>query len=113
MKAKRKTARRSQRQKDVLHTITFFMVTISLIGGLIAYLWIYTEVDETSLALEIQRSVELELMDEIKTLQSEYDNLRRIDVITKKASAELNMVLASPETMAVYIEPAFLTNSYD
>jgi len=84
-----------------------------MIGGLIAYLWIYTEVGETLTALEIQRTIEIELVDEIKSLRSKSDYLRRVDIITKKASSELSMVLANPETLAVYVDPAYITRDYD
>ncbi len=113
MKPRNKTKRRSQKHKDFVHTIVFFVVISSLIGGLIAYLWIYTEVDETLIVLEIQRAIEIELVDEIKSLQSKTDYLRRVDIITKKASTELSMVLANPESLAVYVEPAYINRDYD
>ncbi len=110
---KKKFHRRSKKQKEYLQTITFFLVTILSITGLITYLWVYTEVDETLMALEIQNSTVDELVDDIKELQSKMEYLQRADVIATKAQRELGMVTARPESITVYIEPNLYTNEHD
>jgi hypothetical protein len=91
----------------------FFLVTIAMIGGLVAYLWVYTEVDEALIALEIQRKTVIELTDEIKKIHSEIEYLKRVDVISKKVYQELGMVVATPETIMVYIEPEYMVYNSD
>jgi cell division protein FtsB len=101
------------KQKNILSTMVFFLVMIAMIGGLVAYLWVYTEVDEALIALEIQRKTVIELTDEVKKIHSEIEYLKRVDVISKKAYQELGMVVASPETIAVYIEPKYMVYNSD
>jgi cell division protein FtsB len=96
--------RRSKRQKEYLQALSFFLVTVGSIAALIAYLWVYTEVDETLLALEIQHSTVEELTDEIQSLQSSIEYLQRADVISAKARTELNMRVARPESLVVYLD---------
>jgi hypothetical protein len=44
----KKLAKRSTRkQKEFIQTLSFFAITIASIVGIIAYLWVYTEIDET------------------------------------------------------------------
>ena len=38
--------RRSKRNREFFQTLLFFSTTILSIAGLIAYLWVYTEIDE-------------------------------------------------------------------
>lgn len=95
--------RASKKQKEFLQTLMFFFVTIISIVGLISYLWIYTEVDETLLAIEIQESTVNELLNDIKQLESEIESLSRADVIASRAKTELNMVPTQPETLAIKI----------
>jgi cell division protein FtsB len=109
----RKTKRMNLKQKNFLSTLVFFLVTITMIGGLIAYLWVYTEVDEALIALEIQSKTVIELKDEIKILHSEIQYLKRVDVISKKVNQELGMVVAMPETIMVYIEPEYMVYNND
>ena len=73
------------------------------ISGLIIYLWVYTEIDETMLAIEVQNQVTKELDNSLKELKMEIINLSRSDRISSVARNELNMVPAEPETLMIFI----------
>ena len=73
------------------------------ISGLIIYLWVYTEIDETMLAIEVQNQVTKELDNSLKELEMEVINLSRSDRISSVARNELNMVPAEPETLIIFI----------
>jgi len=96
----------SKRNRDIVQSLVFFGSTIIFIGCLILYLWVYTEIDETLLAIEIQNSTAKELQNEINEFQSEIESLSRPDVIARKAREELNMVFTQPETLQIGINPA-------
>ncbi|MBT5748398.1 MAG: hypothetical protein HOI40_03660, partial [Candidatus Marinimicrobia bacterium] len=51
----------SKRTRDVIQSFIFFISTLGIISCLIIYLWVYTEIDETLLAIEIQNSTANEL----------------------------------------------------
>ena len=102
----KKLAKRSTRkQKEFIQTLSFFAITIASIVGLIAYLWVYAEIDETLIAIELQKATREELNNSIKDLQNDIALLGRVDRITDKARKELGMVFATPETISVYIDP--------
>ena len=44
------------------------MTTMLSISGLIIYLWVYTEIDETMLAIEVQNQVTKELDNSLKEI---------------------------------------------
>lgn len=73
------------------------------ISGLIIYLWVYTEIDETMLTIEIQSQVTKELDNSLKELKMEVLNLSRSDRISSVARDQLNMVPAEPETLIIFI----------
>ena len=73
------------------------------ISGLIVYLWVYTEIDETMLAIEVQNQVTKELDNSLKELKMEVSNLSRSDRISSVARKKLNMVPAEPETLMIFI----------
>ncbi len=98
----------SKKQKELLQTLMFFFVTIVSIAGLISYLWVYTEVDETLLALEVQQFTVKELLNDIKELESDIESLSRADVISSRARKELGMVSVVPETLSIQIVNAGL-----
>ena len=79
------------------------MTTILSISGLIVYLWVYTEIDETMLAIEVQNQVTKELDNSLKELKMEVLSLSRSDRISSVARNELNMVPAEPETLMIFI----------
>ena len=79
------------------------MTTMLSISGLIVYLWVYTEIDETMLAIEVQNQVTKELDNSLKELKMEVINLSRSDRISSVARNELNMVPAEPETLMIFI----------
>ena len=96
--------RRSKKQQEFIQTLTFFSFILVLIFGLIGYLWVYMEVDETLLDIEIHNKTAHSLNNELKELQSEIDYLSRVDIISQKARTDLDMVPATPETLIVYID---------
>ena len=99
--AKRK--RRSKKSADFLQTLLFFITTMLSISGLIIYLWVYTEIDETMLTIEIQSQVTKELDNSLKELKMEVLSLSRSDRISSVARDQLSMVPAEPETLIIFI----------
>ena len=93
----------SKRARDLIQSLLFFISTFGIISCLIFYLWVYTEIDETLLAIEIQNSTASELTNELQELKSDIESLSRPDVIAKRARAELNMVFTDPETLLISI----------
>ncbi|MAM64316.1 MAG: hypothetical protein CMF92_01740 [Candidatus Marinimicrobia bacterium] len=102
---KKNTKRNARKQKEFIQTLSFFGITIASIVGLISYLWVYTEIDETLIAIELQKATREELNNSIKDLQNDIALLGRVDRVTDKARKELGMVFATPETISVYIDP--------
>ena len=98
-----KKKRRSKKSADFLQTLLFFIITTLSISGLILYLWVYTEIDETMLTIEIQNQVTKELDNSLKELKMEVLNLSRSDRISSVARNQLNMVPAEPETLMILI----------
>ena len=96
--------RMSKKAINILQSIIFFFSTITIISCLIVYLWVYTEIDETLLAIEIQSSTAEELKNIIDELKNDIESLERADVIAKRAQNELKMVFAEPETLRVTID---------
>lgn len=100
----------SKRQRDLIQSLVFFISTISIISCLIIYLWVYTEIDETLLVIEIQNSTLQELQNEVRELQSNIESLSRADIIAKRARNELDMVFTQPETLQITIDPLLMKN---
>jgi cell division protein FtsL len=98
-----KRKRRSKKSTEFLQTLLFFITTMLSISGLIVYLWVYTEIDETMLAIEVQNQVTKELDNSLKELKMEVSNLSRSDRISSVARKKLNMVPAEPETLMIFI----------
>lgn len=101
------------RRKEFFQTLMFFIVTVCSIGGLILYLWIYTEIDETLMAIEMQKSTMSELDNSIIELKSEIARLYRVDRITAFAREKLGMVVAEPESIFVLVDPVVLEVEVD
>ena len=99
------TKRNARKQKEFIQTLSFFGIAIASIVSLISYLWVYTEIDETLIAIELQKATREELKSSIKDLQNDIALLGRVDRVTDKARKELGMVFATPETISVYINP--------
>ena len=95
----------SKKTRDVIQSIIFFTSTMAIISCLIMYLWVYTEIDETLLAIEIQNSTAKELQNGIHELNSQIESMSRADVIAKKAQDELKMVFTEPETLRITVTP--------
>ena len=103
-------SRISKKTKNIIHSFFFFISTIALISCLIIYLWVYTEIDETILSIEIQNSTAEELENSIGELKSEIESLSRADVIAEKARNDLKMVFTHPETLRIEIDPNIKSN---
>ena len=95
--------RLSKQTQNLIQSIVFFTTTIAVIISLIIYLWVYTEIDETILAIEIQNSTLAELRNNIDEIKNEIESLNRADVIAKKAKKELGMVFTQPETLRITV----------
>ena len=95
----------SKKTQDVIQSLIFFTSTMAIISCLIMYLWVYTEIDETLLAIEIQNSTAKELQNRIYELKSQIESMSRADVIAKKAQDELKMVFTEPETLRITVTP--------
>ncbi len=98
-----KKKRLSKQTQNIIQSIVFFTSTVAVIISLIIYLWVYTEIDETILAIEIQNSTLLELQNNIDEIKNEIESLNRADVIAKKAKKELGMVFTQPETLRITV----------
>jgi len=102
MKATKK--RRTRKNNDLIQTVIFFSSSILSIAGLIIYLWIYTEIDQTVINIETQKQVSKELRNSLSELEIEISRLSRGDRISRVARTELDMVPAKPETIMIYID---------
>ena len=96
--------RRSRKNNDLIQTVIFFSSSILSIAGLIIYLWIYTEIDQTVINIETQKQVSKELRNSLSELEIEISRLSRGDRISRVARTELDMVPAKPETIMIYID---------
>jgi len=67
------------------------------------------EIDESILSIEIQNATARSLKNEIDVIKNDLEKLNRADVITSRAKNELNMVVASPETLVVAIKKYVLS----
>ena len=107
----KKRKRRSKKNREFFQTLLFFSTTILSITGLIVYLWVYTEVDETMLAIEVQNQVSIELDNSENELKIDITQLSRGDRISQVARTELNMIPAQPETLMIYIDKNIITDA--
>ena len=98
-----KRKRMSKKNQNLLQSIIFFGSTILVISCLIIYLWVYTEIDETLLLIEIQTSTVRQLENEIYEIKNSIESLNRADAIAKRAKEELKMVFTDPETLNVFL----------
>ena len=99
----RKNKRRSIKSGNFIQVFLFFICTIGSIVCLIFYLWVFKEIDESLLAIEIQNTTARELKNDIDEIKNKVENLSRSDLITARAKKELGMVVAQPETLIVAI----------
>ena len=93
--------RKSLKRSSFYQGLLFFFSTIGSIICLILYLWIFKEIDESILSIEIQNATARSLKNEIDVIKNDLEKLSRADVITSRAKNELNMVIAAPETLVV------------
>jgi len=94
----------TRRQKQLLRSFAPYIFGIVFITGLILYVWIYSEIDETLKEVELLTASANELDDDINILKDEIDYLRRVDVITNRAKNDLGMVFTAPETIEIFID---------
>jgi len=97
-----------RKQRQFLQSIIPFTIVLATISGLIAYLWISSEVDETLKELEIQQTAVVNLNNDIGNLKDDIEYLERVDVLTARAKNELGMVFTAPETIAIYVDESTL-----
>ena len=95
--------RTSKKSKNIIQGFIFFSLTTSIIISLIIYLWVYTEIDETTLAIEIQNATLKEFENQIFELKNETESLNRVDIISNKAHNEINMIYTEPEIFQIEI----------
>ena len=100
----------SKKTKNAIHSLIFFISTFALISCLIIYLWVYTEIDETILSIEIHNSTAAELQNTIEKLKSDIESLSRADIIAEKAKNDLEMVFTEPETLRIKIDQPLKNN---
>jgi hypothetical protein len=93
----------SKKSQSIIEGFIFFSLTTGFVTCLILYLWIYTEIDETTLTIEIQNATLREFKNQIFELRNETERLSRVDVISNKAQKEINMVFTEPETYQIEI----------
>ena len=105
--------RRSRKNQEYLQSFLFFLTSILSIAGLLVYLWVYTEIDETVINIETQKQVAFELKNSIDELEIEISQLSRGDRISRLARSELQMVPAKPETIMIYIDQNDIAQSND
>lgn len=98
-----KRKRVSKKIQNLFQSIIFFASTILVISSLIVYLWVYTEIDETLLLVEIQTSTVRELENEIYEIKNSIESLNRADAIAKRAKKDLKMVFTEPETLNILL----------
>ena len=104
MISRRRSKRKSLKKSNFYQGIIFFFSTVGSIVCLIFYLWVFKEIDESILSIEIQNATARSLKNEIDVIKNDLEKLNRADVITSRAKNELNMVVASPETLVVAIK---------
>ena len=102
--------RRSKRIRDLIQGFLFFLSTIGTISCLILYLWVFKEIDESLLAIEIQAPTARELSNEVNELTSKIDQLSRPDIIKSREGKELGMVIDKQETLVITLDKSILNN---
>ncbi len=102
--ARRSSRKKRNQRKEIFRTLLFYLSSGGLILALIVYLMIYTAIDESLVALGIQKSTLKELETEVATLEARVDYLSRPDVIARKARQELGMVTVRPESIIIYLD---------
>ena len=105
--------RRSRKNQEYVQSFLFFLSSILSIAGLLVYLWVYTEIDETVINIESQKQVVFELQNSIDELEIEISRLSRGDRISHVARSELQMVPAKPETIMIYIDQSEIAQLND
>jgi len=105
---KQKSKFNPRKQRQFLRSIIPFTIVVVAISGLIAYLWISSEVDETLNELQIQQVTVVDLNNEIGNLKDDIEYFQRVDVLTARAKNELGMVFTAPETIAIYVDESTL-----
>jgi cell division protein FtsB len=101
MISRKRQKRKSLKTSSFYQGLIFFFSSIGSIVSLILYLWIFKEIDESILLVEIQSATARSLKNDLDELKNEIENLSRSDIITARATNELNMTIAIPETLVI------------
>ena len=80
----RKRTRRSIKTGNLIQGFLFFICTVGSIVCLIFYLWVFKEIDESILAIEIQKTTSRELKNEIDEINIIKSLLLQSSKILKK-----------------------------
>ena len=104
MSSNKQPKRKSLKQSSFYQGLIFFFSSVGSIVCLILYLWVFKEIDESILSIEIQNATARSLKNEIDVVKNDLEKLNRADVITSRAKDELNMVVASPETLVITVK---------
>jgi hypothetical protein len=89
----------ARKQKQLLRSIIPYIFGIVFVAGILLYLWMYSEIDETLQETENLVLMVSELTDDINLLKDDIEYLTRVDVITNRAKMDLGMVFTAPETI--------------
>jgi|TARA_B110000967_G_C18315118_1_gene284803 hypothetical protein len=101
--SRKRNKRNSLKTSSFYQGLIFFFSTVGSVLCLILYLWVFKEIDESSLYVEIQSKTARSLKNELDEIKNEIENLSRSDVITARAVNELNMNISVPETLVIAI----------
>ena len=96
--------RNTKKVNSIIQSSIFFLGTISTIVSLIVYLWVFKEIDDSLLIIDIQTSTAKEIANEISEINNTIEFLSRTDNISNKAISELGMQVSYPETLQIYID---------
>ena len=107
---KARQKRKSLKTSSIYQGLIFFFFSVGSIICLILYLWVFKEIDNSILSVEIQNATARSLKNDLDELKNEIENLSRSDVITARASNELNMTIATPETLIIAINQKSASN---
>ena len=77
----RSPKRKSLKKSSFYQGIIFFLSTVGSIICLIFYLWVFKEIDESILSIEIQNATARSLKNEIDMIKNDLEKLNRADVI--------------------------------
>lgn len=96
--------RNTKKINNIIQSSIFFLGTILVIVSLIVYLWVFKEIDDSLLIIDIQTSTAKEIANEISEINNSIEFLSRTDNISNRAISELGMQVSYPETLQIYVD---------